>query len=67
MQGKPLADSKGEVNASIGFLEWYADEARRVYGDVIPSPIKSRRLVVLKQPIGVVGAITPVLSILLFV
>lgn len=43
-----------------GFIEWFAEEARRVYGDIIPSPIKSRRLLVLKQPIGVAGMITPV-------
>jgi len=42
------------------FMEWFAEETRRVYGDLIPTPIKSRRLVVLKQPVGVAGMITPV-------
>ena len=60
MQGKPLRDSVAEVQSSAGFIEWYAEEAKRVYGDVILSPVKSRRYVVIKQPIGVVGAITPV-------
>lgn len=57
--GKPLQESIGELNYGIGFLEWFSEEARRVYGDIIPSPIKSKRLLVLKQPIGVAGMITP--------
>ena len=60
LQGKPLQESIGELNYGIGFLEWFSEEARRVYGDIIPSPVKSKRLLVLKQPIGVTGMITPV-------
>src|SRR5512142_205768 len=58
-QGKPLAEAKGEVVYGASFVEWFAEEAKRVYGDVIPSPTNDRRLIVLKQPIGVVAAITP--------
>ena len=58
-QGKPLAESRGEIAYSAGFLGWFAEEARRVYGDVIPGHARDRRIVVLKQPIGVVAAITP--------
>jgi len=58
-QGKPLAESKGEVAYGASFIEWFAEEAKRVYGDVIPEPIPGRRIVVIKQPIGVVAAITP--------
>src|SRR5438445_7117726 len=58
-QGKPLAEAKGEVIYGASFIEWFAEEAKRVYGDVIPSPTNDRRLVVIKQPIGVVAAITP--------
>ena len=58
-QGKPLAEAKGEVAYAASFLEWFADEAKRVYGDVIPSPKADARIVVTKQPIGVVAAITP--------
>jgi succinate-semialdehyde dehydrogenase / glutarate-semialdehyde dehydrogenase len=58
-QGKPLAEAKGEIVYGASFVEWFAEEAKRVYGDVIPSPTNDRRLIVLKQPIGVVGAITP--------
>jgi succinate-semialdehyde dehydrogenase/glutarate-semialdehyde dehydrogenase len=58
-QGKPLAESKGEIVYGASFVEWFAEEAKRVYGDVIPSPTNDRRLIVLKQAIGVVGAITP--------
>ncbi|VDI33778.1 succinate-semialdehyde dehydrogenase [Mytilus galloprovincialis] len=57
--GKPLQESVGELNYGIGFLEWFAEEARRVYGDIIPSPAKSKKMLVLKQPIGVTGMITP--------
>ena len=58
-QGKPLAESRGEVAYGASFIEWFAEEGKRIYGDVIP-PIKSgARIVVLKQPIGVVAAITP--------
>ena len=58
-QGKPLAEAKGEIVYGASFVEWFAEEAKRVYGDVIPSPTNDRRLLVIKQPIGVVGAITP--------
>ena len=58
-QGKPLAEAKGEIVYGASFVEWFAEEAKRVYGDVIPSPTNDRRLIVMKQPIGVVGAITP--------
>jgi len=58
-QGKPLAEAKGEILYGASFIEWFAEEAKRVYGDVIPSPSADKRIVVIKQPIGVVGAITP--------
>jgi succinate-semialdehyde dehydrogenase / glutarate-semialdehyde dehydrogenase len=58
-QGKPLAEAKGEVAYAASFIEWFAEEAKRVYGDTIPSPWKDRRLVVIKQPIGVCAAMTP--------
>jgi len=58
-QGKPLAEAKGEVVYAASFVEWFAEEAKRVYGDVVPSPVADKRLVVLKQPIGVCAAITP--------
>ncbi len=58
-QGKPLAESRGEIAYGASFIEWFAEEAKRVYGDVIPSPTNDRRLIVLKQPIGVCAAITP--------
>ena len=58
-QGKPLAEAKGEVAYAASFIEWFAEEAKRVYGDTIPSPWNDRRLVVIKQPIGVCAAITP--------
>ena len=58
-QGKPLAEAKGEVAYAAGFIEWFAEQAKRVYGDSIPSPWEDRRLVVIKQPIGVCAAITP--------
>ena len=58
-QGKPLAEAQGEVAYGAAFVEWFAEEAKRVYGDVIPEPVPGRRIVVTKQPIGVVAAITP--------
>ena len=58
-QGKPLAESRGEVAYSASFIEWFAEEGKRVYGDVIPSHAADKRIVVLKQPVGVVCAITP--------
>jgi len=57
--GKPLAESRGEVDYGAGFIQWFAEEAKRVYGDVIPSPWAERRIVVIKQPVGVCAAITP--------
>jgi succinate-semialdehyde dehydrogenase/glutarate-semialdehyde dehydrogenase len=58
-QGKPLAEAKGEIVYSASFIEWFADEARRSYGDTIPTPSADRRLMAIKQPIGVTAAITP--------
>ncbi len=58
-QGKPLAESRGEVAYGASFVEWFAEEARRVYGETIPGPDANRRLMVLKQSIGVCAAITP--------
>jgi succinate-semialdehyde dehydrogenase / glutarate-semialdehyde dehydrogenase len=58
-QGKPLAEARGEVNYAASFYEWFSEEGRRLYGDIIPSGQKDKRLLVLRQPIGVVGAITP--------
>jgi succinate-semialdehyde dehydrogenase / glutarate-semialdehyde dehydrogenase len=58
-QGKPLAESKGEIAYAASFLEWFAEEAKRVYGDTIPGHARDKRIVVLKQPIGVCAAITP--------
>jgi succinate-semialdehyde dehydrogenase/glutarate-semialdehyde dehydrogenase len=58
-QGKPLAEARGEVNYGASFIEWFAEEAKRVYGETIPSPANDRRLLVIKQPIGVTAAITP--------
>ncbi|MEM6463740.1 MAG: NAD-dependent succinate-semialdehyde dehydrogenase [Pseudomonadota bacterium] len=57
--GKPLAEARGEIVYGASFLEWFAEEAKRVYGDTIPSHQQDSRLVVIKQPVGVVGAITP--------
>lgn len=58
-QGKPLAEAKGEIAYAASFLEFYAEEAKRVYGATVPAPTTDRRIIVLKQPIGVVAAITP--------
>ncbi|MBK6596813.1 MAG: NADP-dependent succinate-semialdehyde dehydrogenase [Proteobacteria bacterium] len=58
-QGKPLAESKGEILYAASFIEWFAEEAKRVYGDVIPGHQADKRLLVLRQPIGVVASITP--------
>ncbi|KAG5459240.1 MAG: Aldehyde/histidinol dehydrogenase [Olpidium bornovanus] len=57
--GKPLKESLSEVRYGASFIEWFAEEARRVYGDVIPNPVPDQRLLVLKQPVGVVAIITP--------
>ncbi len=58
-QGKVLAEAKGEISIAAAYLEWFAEEAKRAYGDAIPSPWADKRLIVTKEPIGVVGAITP--------
>jgi succinate-semialdehyde dehydrogenase/glutarate-semialdehyde dehydrogenase len=58
-QGKPLAESKGEIAYAAAFIEWFAEEAKRLYGDVIPGHQADKRILVLRQPIGVVAAITP--------
>lgn len=58
-QGKPLTEARGEVIYAASFIEWFAEEAKRVYGELIPSPSVDRRLAVLRQPIGVTAAITP--------
>lgn len=57
--GKPLAESLGEIDYGAGYIQWFAEEAKRNYGDVIPGFTSEKRIIVLKQPIGVVGAITP--------
>ena len=58
-QGKPLAESKGEIVYSASFIEWFAEEGKRIYGDTIPSPWSDKRIVVIKDPVGVCAAITP--------
>jgi succinate-semialdehyde dehydrogenase/glutarate-semialdehyde dehydrogenase len=58
-QGKPLAESKGEIGYSASFIEWFAEEGKRLYGDVIPGHQADKRILVLRQPVGVVAAITP--------
>ncbi len=58
-QGKPLAEAKGEILMGASYIEYYAEEGKRVYGDIIPDPRPGKRIVVIKQPVGVVGAITP--------
>jgi succinate-semialdehyde dehydrogenase/glutarate-semialdehyde dehydrogenase len=58
-QGKPLAESKGEIAYAASFIEWFAEEGKRIYGDTIPQNAKGRRILVLKEPIGVFAAITP--------
>src|SRR6188472_1719844 len=58
-QGKPLAESRIEVEYAASFFEWFAEEGKRVYGDTIPSPWYDRRIVTMKEPVGVTGGITP--------
>lgn len=58
-QGKPLAESKGEISYAASFIEWFAEEGKRIYGDVIPAHAADKRIVVIKEPIGVCAAITP--------
>ncbi len=58
-QGKPLSEAKGEIVYAANFIEWFAEEAKRVYGDVLADPVKDKRMITLKQPVGVCAAITP--------
>ncbi|KFI29394.1 NAD-dependent succinate-semialdehyde dehydrogenase [Haematobacter massiliensis] len=58
-QGKPLAEAKGEIVYAASFIEWFAEEAKRVYGDTIPAPQADKRITVIRQPVGVTAAITP--------
>jgi succinate-semialdehyde dehydrogenase/glutarate-semialdehyde dehydrogenase len=58
-QGKPLAEARGEIAYAASFIEWFADEARRIYGDTIPAPMGDRRILAIKQPVGTTAAITP--------
>ena len=58
-QGKPLAEAKGEILYGASYIEWYAEEAKRIYGDIIPAPSADKKILVQKQPIGVCAAITP--------
>ncbi len=58
-QGKPINESRGEIAYGASFIDLYAEEGKRVYGETIPDPLPDRRIVIIKQPIGVVGAITP--------
>lgn len=58
-QGKPIGEAKGEIQSGLDYLEWFAEEAKRVYGDVIPGHMADKRLIVIKQPVGVTAAITP--------
>ena len=58
-QGKPLAESRGEIAYGASYLEWFAEEAKRIYGDTIPGPSPDKRVVIIKQPVGVVACITP--------
>lgn len=57
--GKPLAESLGEVGYGNSFVEWFAEEARRIYGEIIPSPVPFRKILLTRHPIGVAGLITP--------
>ncbi len=58
-QGKPLRESRSEIVYGAAFIEWFAEEARRAYGEIIPEPVRGRKLLVLKEPVGIVAAITP--------
>lgn len=57
--GKPIVESLGEVAYGNSFVEWFAEEARRIYGEIVPSPVAFRKLMMTRQPIGVAGLITP--------
>jgi succinate-semialdehyde dehydrogenase/glutarate-semialdehyde dehydrogenase len=58
-QGKPLEEARGEIAYGAAFLEWFSEEAKRIYGDTIPGPSPDKRIVCIKQPVGVVACITP--------
>ena len=58
-QGKPLAEARGEIAYGASYIEWFAEEAKRIYGDTIPQPSNDKRIVIIKQPVGVVACITP--------
>ena len=58
-QGKPLAEGKGEVAYAASYIEWFAEEATRMNGEIIPAPVPGRRMFALREPVGVVAAITP--------
>jgi len=58
-QGKPLAEARGEIDYAASFIEWFAEQARRVYGDVVASPLAERRMLTRQQPVGVAALITP--------
>lgn len=57
--GKPINEAKGEISLAIDYLDWFAEEGRRIYGETIPASSESKRLMLIRQPVGVVGAITP--------
>lgn len=57
--GKPLAEARGEVTYGNSFVEWFAEEARRIYGEIVSSPSPRRKLMIIRQPIGVAALITP--------
>lgn len=57
--GKPIAESLGEVAYGNSFVEWFAEEARRIYGEIVPSPVASKQIMMTRHPIGVAGLITP--------
>ena len=58
-QGKPLAEARGEIAYGANYVEWFSEESKRVYGDIIPQPSNDKRVMVIKQPVGVVACITP--------
>ena len=58
-QGKPLAEARGEIAYGANYIEWFSEESKRVYGDIIPQPSNDKRVMVIKQPVGVVACITP--------
>lgn len=66
-QGKSLPEGKAEVGYGGAFVEWFAQEARRIYGDTIESPAPSKRIIVIKQPVGVASMITPVGDLCVFI